>query len=169
MMVVKKNGSQSQLLGNGRKREIMRIKGTWKKKELSPEVYSLIMPNVTSMETLTLAITEMLKSKSRILEVGRKTYLVDKITILKTVVKVEIENVIIKWESFPQNTTSALELEMARFAKLKNKDYYKMKKLPITYAKNLSRGGRENRQNCGQRLVIEIVKNWDNENEELEG
>ena len=65
---------------------------------------------------------------------------------------------IIKWESYPMDTISALELEMARFEKVKPKDYDSMKVIPFRYCSNLSRGGHENKGQCGQRLLIERIQ-----------
>ena len=134
------------------------LKGTYKKRNFSPSVYSLVFEPTTSAEALTEAIQSMLADRKTTLYIRDRQYTVDSIRHTKTQVIITIENVIIRWESYPQDTTSALELEMARFEKVKPKDYDSMKVIPFRYCSNLSRGGRENQGQCGQRLLIERIQ-----------
>lgn len=143
------------------------LKGTYRKRDFSPLVYSLVFEPTTSAETLIEAIEDMLTRKpfDGILYIRDRVYKDCKVESLLTLKKIKIENVIIKWESYPQDTISALELQMARFNKVKPADYDKLKVIPFRYCSNLSRGGHENAHKCGQRLLIERIQDSTEEEE----
>lgn len=136
------------------------LKGTYQKRNFSPLVYSLVFEPTTSAEALTEAIADMITRKpyDGILYIRDRVYKGCKVQHMDTIKKVTIENVIIKWESHPIDTISVLEMEMARFNKIKPCDYGKLKKIPFRYCSNLSRGGKENKGTCGNRLLIERVQ-----------
>lgn len=134
------------------------LKGTYQKRNFSPLVYSLVFEPTTSAEAITEAISDMIKARSNTLVIRDRVYHNCKVEHFDTIKKVTIENIIIKWESHPLDTISVLEMEIARFNKLKPCDYGKLNKLPFRYCSNLSRGGKENKGTCGQRLLIERVQ-----------
>ena len=60
------------------------IKGTYKKRNFSQSIYSLVFEPTTSAEALTEAITDMLHKQSNTLYIRDREYTVDRIRHTKT-------------------------------------------------------------------------------------
>jgi hypothetical protein len=131
----------------------MMIKGTYKKRQFTPNVYLLAFEPTTRAEEIVAGLIDILNGTTENLVIRQREYN-GEFAVVGNELQFKIENVFIRYEFKSSSKKSDIVRYMEDFDKVLKCNYHQKKELPIRYNSNLHRGGKENGNRVDARLLI---------------